>query len=68
MSSLLIRFWTPEPNVLIKGSGTVHLLGEDADTSLCGREMPEAAPGRVDGGDPEHSAWCQRCLQIQSDA
>lgn len=64
---MLIRLCPDEPNVLYPASGTVHLLGEDAETALCGRGMPEAAPGRVDGADPEHSAWCKRCLQIQSD-
>jgi len=66
MSSLLIRFCTPEPNVLLKGDSKVHLLAE-GHTALCGRDLPDAAPGRVDGGDPEHGAWCKRCVQIQSD-
>jgi hypothetical protein len=66
MSSLLIRLCAEEPNVLLKGSGTVHLLAEDGG-ALCGRDLPDAAPGRVDGGDPEHGAWCKRCVQIQSD-
>jgi hypothetical protein len=65
---MLIRLCPDEPNVLYPASGTVHLLGEDAETALCGRDLPEAAPGRVDGAEPTHSAWCKRCLQIQRDA
>lgn len=62
---MLIRLCTSEPNVLLPASGTVHLIGEDAETVLCGREMPEAAPGRVQGAKPDHSAWCHQCLEIE---